>query len=301
MCGDSTSQKDVAKLMDGKKANMVFTDPPYNVNYKWSGENTSEGIMNDHMDSDSFDTFLDDIFARYQESTEEKSGVYVFHSTSTQTAFQNAMERNKFHIKNQLIWNKPMASLGWWDYRWKHEPFYYASSSEGGANFYGDRTHATVIDSFDGKTDQDILTMIKNAREAEKSGKATIWTMSRDNVNEYVHPTQKPVELITYALQNSSLEDQLVIDFFGGSWSTLIACEKKRRICYAMELDPKFVQVIINRYALYDGSIEHITVPQSRSEHLSTRHRIILYFFNVLLWKKSTLQNRWMRQPSSPR
>lgn len=204
MFGDSTSQDDVKALMSGEKASMVFTDPPYNVNYKGGGENTSNTIMNDKMSTDQFAQFLDMVFARYKEISIEKSGMYVFHSTSTQREFQNSLEKAGFEIKNQLIWNKPMASLGWGDYRWKHEPFFYCTHKGQSANFYGDRTHGTVIDFHAAKNEKDLAKAILRSRELEKEGKTTIWSMKRENVQEYVHPTQKPVELIGYALENSS-------------------------------------------------------------------------------------------------
>lgn len=108
-----------------------------------------------------------------------------------------------------------MASLGWGDYRWKHEPFFYATKKGYSANFYGDRTHSTVWDFDTEKSDKVLLERIKHAREAKKEGKTTVWSMKRDNVNEYVHPTQKPVELIGYALNNSSRKGEIVVDLFG--------------------------------------------------------------------------------------
>lgn len=248
MCWDSTSEEDIKKLMEWEKADMIFTDPPYNVNYKGQGEKTSRGIENDHMSDANFKNFLRDVFKRYSEITKEKAGVYVFHSSSTQAVFQEALEANNFQIKNQLIWNKPSAALGWWDYRWKHEPFFYCGLNGTKNNFYGDRTHGTVIDSLHGKTDEEILKKIKRARKAESEWKGTVWSMKRDSVAWYVHPTQKPIGLIEYALKNSSKPWNIVVDLFGGSGSTMVACEKKWRVCYTMELDPHFVQVIIKRY-----------------------------------------------------
>ncbi|NDK09769.1 DNA modification methylase [Candidatus Gracilibacteria bacterium] len=248
MCGDSSDQKDVGELMNGEKAQMIFTDPPYNVNYKGQGKNTKRGIENDHMGDQAFDDMLVLWFQRYAEITRNTAGVYVFHSSSTQAQFEKALLKTGFDIKNQIIWNKPSAALGWGDYRWKHEPLFYCSLNQGRTNFYGDRTHGTVIDTFKNKSDSQILNIIKRARAAEEQGKGTIWSMKRANVGDYVHPTQKPVELIEYALFNSSKQHDIVADFFGGSGSTLIACEKTNRSCRMMELDPLFVQVIIKRY-----------------------------------------------------
>lgn len=249
MCGDATKIEDVEKLMGENKADMVFTDPPYNIDYKGQGKNTSNKIMNDHMAEQEFDKFLNNVFKVYRLFIKEGGGTYIFHSTSTQSQFEKAMKDNGFVIKNQLIWNKPMASLGWGDYRWKHEPFYYAGTDKGETKFYGDRTHSTVIDFQ--KEDEDILKMIKRIKKAESEGKTTIWSMKRDNVNEYVHPTQKPVELITYALRNSSKEEDIVLDLFGGSGSTMIACEKMNRVCRMLELDPVYIDTIIKRWEDY--------------------------------------------------
>lgn len=248
MCGDSSESKDVQTLMNGELADMVFTDPPYNVNYKGQGKNTKRGIENDHMEDQAFYEMLILWFQRYREITKEKSGIYVFHSSSTQNQFERALRSSWFEIKNQLIWNKPSAALGWWDYRWKHEPFFYCTQKWKSANFYWDRTHWTVISTLEWKTEKQLLNILKRAKEAEKEGKTTIWSMRRANVGDYVHPTQKPVELIEYALNNSSKPYQNIVDLFWGSWSTLIACEKKKRKSFIMELEPYFVQTILKRF-----------------------------------------------------
>lgn len=249
MCGDSTVQKDVQRLMMEQKADMVFTDPPYNVNYKGKGKNTREGIENDNMNDGAFDDFLNKVFANYRDSIKAGGGIYVFHSTSSQGQFEIAMQNNGFEIKNQLIWNKPTASMGWGDYRWKHEPFFYAGVKGVKTQFYGDRRNTTVIDFHD--TEEKLMAWVKRQKKLEHEGKASIWTMKRDSVTEYVHPTQKPVELITYALFNSSKEGDIVLDLFGGSGSTMIACQKTGRIARIMELDTKYVETILTRFAEY--------------------------------------------------
>ena len=250
MCGDSTKAECIERLMDGRKADMVFTDPPYNVNYSGSGENTSEGIMNDHMSEEDFDTFLTDAFKRYAESSKGGAGWYVFHSYHAQDAFRRAIEQTEWKVKSQLIWNKPSAGLGMNEYRPKHEPFFYCVNKE--ANFYGDRTGTTVWDLH--KSEQALIAWAKKQKVLETEGKTTIWTMKRENVGGYVHPTQKPVELITYAIHNSSKTGDIVTDTFLGSGSTLIAAQKTGRVCYGMELDPKYVDVIISRYVAYTGN-----------------------------------------------
>lgn len=249
MCGDSTNPDMVRTLVMDQRADMIFTDPPYNVNYKGRGKETSEGIKGDDVSDTEFDTFLDWVFKNYKASLKPGGGMYVFHSTSSQKQFQDAIERNGFEIKNQLIWNKPTASMGWGDYRWKHEPFFYAGIKRVKTQFYGDRRNTTVIDFHD--SEEKLIAWVKRQKKLEYEGKATIWTMKRDSVNDYVHPTQKPVELITYALFNSSKEGDIVLDLFGGSGSTMIACQKTGRIARIMELDTKYVETILTRFAEY--------------------------------------------------
>lgn len=254
ICGDSTKLEDVVKLMNKSHADMVFTDPPYNVNYEGRGKKTKRKIENDSMSPEDFDIFLNSVFANYKEVMKKDAGMYVFHSTSTQAQFEKAMHEQGFLIKSQLIWNKPTASMGWGDYRWKHEPFFYAAPADGKVAFYGDRKHTSIWDLQDDEAQ--LLNWVKTQKRLEKMGKTTIWTMKRDNVQEYGHPTQKPVELITYALSNSSKRGDIVLDLFGGSGSTLIACHKMERICYTMELDPTFCDLIVQRYVDYTSDEE---------------------------------------------
>lgn len=149
-----------------------------------------------------------------------------------------------------------MAALGWGDYMWKHEPFFYAGKKGQRTQFYGDRTNKTVIDLHD--SPQKLLNWAKRQKQAESEGKTTIWSMKRDKVGEYVHPTQKPVELIRYALQNSTKAGDVVLDLFGGSGSTLIACERLGRSARLMELDPRYVDVIVQRYVDFTENEEVI-------------------------------------------
>lgn len=139
--------------------------------------------------------------------------------------------------------------MGWGDYRWKHEPFFYAGLKGTKTNFYGDRTNTTIIDFQ--KTDQDLLKWAQKMRKAEREGQTTVWTMKREPVQDYCHPTQKPVELIIYALANSSKMGDIILEPFSGSGSTLIACHKADRIAYGIELDEKFCDVIVQRYVDY--------------------------------------------------
>ena len=251
LCGDSTQQEAVLRLMDGKKADMVFTDPPYNVNYSGSGENTSNTIMNDRMTDERFKEFLVDSFGTMKEVIKQGSGCYIFHSHKTSSTFETALIENGFIIDTELIWNKPSAGMGMNHYRTKHEPFYYCSLTKE-KEFYGDRTGTTVW-----KVPQDEMRAFKwflKETEYQEGGNSTVWTMRRANVNEYVHPTQKPVELAVTAMTKSSKQGDIVLDQFLGSGTTLISAEKAGRICYGMELDPKYADVIVQRYVDYVDS-----------------------------------------------
>lgn len=252
ICGDATKTEDFIKLMKETKADMVFTDPPYNVNYSGSGKNTKEGIMNDKMGQAQFRAFLIDSFKVMRAHIKKSAGLYVFHSPTTQREFEEALNANEMEVRYQLIWNKPSAGMGMGDYRNKHEPFFYAAVKDTKPNFYGDRTHTTVVDLH--KSEAAMLKWIKEMKDADMNGKTTIWTMKREPTADYVHPTQKPVELIMYALNNSSKVEDVVLDPFLGSGSTLIACEKTNRACYGSELDPKFVDVIVQRWVDYTGN-----------------------------------------------
>jgi DNA modification methylase len=251
MCGDATNPDHVKTLMDNQQADVVFTDPPYNVNYKGRGQKTSNTIANDNMEGSAFGQFLEKVFKNYREVVKAGAGLYVFHSSSSQAQFEYAIEKAGMEVKNQLIWNKPAAALGWGDYRWKHEPFFYCATKGKKVQFYGDRKHSTIWDFQ--KTDAQLFAWAQKMKRAEEQGKTTIWSMSRDKVGEYVHPTQKPVELIVYALRNSSKSGDLVLDFFLGSGSTLIAAEKIERTCFGLELDPKYIDVVIKRWEDYTG------------------------------------------------
>lgn len=257
LCGDSTKAESYARLFaGGGKSDMVFTDPPYNVDYHGSGANTSTGILNDKMEAAAFQQFLIDTFRNWPDHIKGGAGLYIFHSPTTQTQFEHALQVTGFKVLRQLIWNKPHAGLGMGHYRNKHEPFFYASLTSGDPLFYGDRTNTTVIDFH--KSDEQLAAWAKKERELEKAGKTTIWTMKREPLKEYVHPTQKPVELIMYALANSSKVDDTVLDPFLGSGATLIACQKTNRTCYGIELDPRFADVIVQRWVDYTGNREII-------------------------------------------
>jgi DNA modification methylase len=226
MCGDSTSIDAVDKLMPNELADLVFTDPPYNVAYSGQGENNLGTIKNDDMSDEKFEDFCRSFFGCYFAKMKALACIYVCHPDS-QSAPKLAFEKTfaeQFKKSSTLIWLKQSAGMGWQDYRSQHEPILYGWKPGTGKHFYsGDRT------------------------------KTTIWKIGRDAQSKYVHPTQKPVALPEEAVNNSSKGQDIVLDLFGGSGSTLIACEKTKRYARLMELDPKYCDVIIKRWQDFTG------------------------------------------------
>lgn len=226
MCGDSTSIEHVRKLMAGLLADMVFTDPPYNVAYSGRGQNDLGTIKNDDMSDDQFDVFLRAVFAAYDAAMRPLACIYVCHPDS-QSGPKLAFEKTfaeRFKKSSTIIWVKQSAGMGWQDYRAQHEPILYGWKEGNGSHYYcGDRA------------------------------KTTVWQIGRDAQASYVHPTQKPVALPEEAILNSSQGGWVVADLFGGSGSTLIACEKSGRVNRSMELDPKYCDVIVRRWQQFTG------------------------------------------------
>ncbi|HAA8924005.1 TPA_asm: DNA modification methylase [Listeria monocytogenes] len=244
MCGDATKIPDVSKLMNGEQANLVVTDPPYNVAVNSDSVSLTDSgrdkIMNDNMDEDDFKKFLDDYFQCTAEAMADNAAIYVFHGSSFQREFENAMNAADMEVRAQCIWVKNFPSFGFSQYRWQHEPIFYAHKRKKAPKWYGDRKQATVWRD----------SVLNNDLEELPS---TIWEISRGDVGKYEHPTQKPLDLLAIPIRNSSKRGDIVIDFCGGSGSTLMTCEQLDRECRMMELDPKFCDVIIKRYELYTG------------------------------------------------
>lgn len=226
MCGDSTDKNAVGALMGGGAADMAFTDPPYNVAYSGRGNNDLGTIENDDMPDDKFEQFLSAVMECLSGALKPLAPVYVCHPDA-QTAPKLAFEKtfaDYFRKSATIIWCKQSAGMGWQDYRSQHEPIIYGwKKGEGKHFFIKDRT------------------------------KTTVWNIGRDSQASYVHPTQKPVSLPSEAIMNSSLPGHVVIDLFGGSGSTLIACEKINRSGRIMELDPAYVDVIVKRWESFTG------------------------------------------------
>lgn len=226
MCGDSTSIDDAEKLMDGLLADLVFTDPPYNVDYSGRGANNLGTIKNDNMSDNDFEQFCRDIFTTYSAIMKPLACIYVCHPDSASApkiAFEKTFAE-QFKKSSTIIWMKQSAGMGWQDYRAQHEPILYGWKEGKGSHFNaGDRT------------------------------KTSIWKIGRDSQSSYVHPTQKPVCLPEEAILNSSKGSDCVVDLFGGSGSTLMACEKTGRVNRTMELDPKYCDVIVKRWEDFTG------------------------------------------------
>lgn len=221
MCGDSTSAADVAKLMGDEKANMVWTDPPYNVAYTGKTKEALT-IQNDEMDGEQFYEFLFKAYKNMIESTLPGGAIYVAHADSEGMRFRKALVDAGWLLKQCLIWVKHTIVMGRQDYHWKHEPILYGWAPGSAHSWYTDRKQSTVLE------------FNKPARNGE-------------------HPTMKPVELVEYMVRNSSKDGDLVLDLFGGSGTTLMASEKSGRRACLMELDPCYVDVIITRWEQFTG------------------------------------------------
>ena len=219
-CGDATNKEDVDKLMDGKKANLVLTDPPYGVSFKSSSGLT---IQNDSMKNEEFYKFLLSAFNNMVEHLESGAAGYVFHADTEGLNFRKAFVDAGFHLAGCCIWIKDSLVLGRSDYQWQHEPILYGFLKNGKHSWYSDRKQTTI------------------------------WNFKKPKRNEN-HPTSKPLDLLSYQIKNSSQENAIVIDTFGGSGSTLMACELTNRVCYTMELDEKYASVILRRYVDNGGN-----------------------------------------------
>lgn len=221
MCGDSTSAADVQKLMDGSRADLLLTDPPYNVDYE-GGTKDKLKIKNDSMADDAFRMFLADAFAAANEVMKPGAVFYIWHSDSEGYNFRGACRDVGWQVRQCLIWNKNSLVMGRQDYQWKHEPCLYGWK-DGAAHLWAtDRKQTTVID-FDRPQKSDL------------------------------HPTMKPVGLFDYQIQNNTKGDDIVLDPFLGSGTTIVACEQNGRICYGLELDEKYCDVIVKRWEALTG------------------------------------------------
>lgn len=250
MCGDSTQADDLAKLMDGDKADLVWTDPPYNV----AVDGKAGKIMNDDMSKSEFRKFLQAVYARYFENMREGAVIYVAHGESERAAFSDCLVEAGLKLSEVLIWVKQSGTLSRQDFNWKHEPILYGWKEGKGHHFCGDFTLTTVIDDdldIDKMKKDELVAMLKQIKEQMPT---TIVRHDRPTKSD-LHPTMKPVSLVQRMVEWSSMDGWIVLDLFGGSGSTLIACQKSNRKARLMELDPKFVDVIVKRWQDFTGKI----------------------------------------------
>lgn len=223
ICGDSTLPETYTKLMDGKRANLVLTDPPYNVDV----EETAGKIKNDNMPDEDFYKFLFAMFVNVEQNMERDASIYVFHADSKGLIFRQAFHDAGFYLSGCCIWKKNALVLGRSPYQWQHEPCLFGWKLGGKHQWYSDRKQTTI------------------------------WEYDRPKSSKE-HPTMKPVALMAYPIQNSCMSNCIVLDPFLGSGSTLIACEETNRICYGIELDEKFADVIVRRYIEKAGSSDGV-------------------------------------------
>ena len=248
MCGDSTDKATVTKLMNGQRADMVFTDPPYNV----AVEQSAGTIMNDDMDAEDFKDFLAETYKRYYENMKLGAVIYVAHSEAERASFTKEFVDAGFKLAQNLIWNKQHAVISRQDYNWKHEPILYGWKEGAGHYYCEDFTQTTVIENKPDYNRMEKNELIEVIKKMTENFTATVIDFDKPNKSE-LHPTMKPVGLVQRLIQNSSKQDWLVLDLFGGAGSTLIASVKAKRKCYMMELDPRFADVIIERWQKYTG------------------------------------------------
>jgi site-specific DNA-methyltransferase (adenine-specific) len=224
LCGDSTQADTFEKLMDGQLADMVVTDPPYNVAYEGKTKDALT-IENDSMGNDDFYKFLYDFYTALTTAVKKGGAIYVWHASSEVINFGKAMVDAGWLLKQQLIWVKNTMVMGRQDYQWKHEPCLYGWLKGDGHKWYSDRKQTTVIE----------------------------WDKPQRNGE---HPTMKPIGLFSYQIENSSKQGDIVVDAFGGSGTTMVACEQLKRKAFVIEYDPKYCQVIIDRMKKLDPTLE---------------------------------------------
>ena len=252
MCGDSTDVTDVGRLMGDNVADMMLTDPPYNVDY--SGAN-GENIQNDNMDEEQFFEFLSSAFGNAVDFIKQGGAFYIWHASRTFYEFEKALKRVGLQTRQQIIWNKNSLVMGRQDYQWKHEPCLYGWKDGAAHYFVDDRKQTTVFEdevpNFKSMKKDELVALLSDIFSDKIS--TTVISENRPSLSPE-HPTMKPIKLLARLIKNSSKIGESVLDLFGGSGSTLIACEQLNRTCYMMELDPKYCDVIIKRWETLTGN-----------------------------------------------
>ncbi len=245
MCGDSTSKEDMEKLMNGAKADLIVTDPPYNVDYEGSG---GKKIQNDHMENNLFLAFLTAAFSAMFTALKAGGVYYIWHADSEGVNFRQAVKNCNGIVRQCLIWVKSSLVLGRQDYQWEHEPCLYGWK-EGGAHYWdGRRDLSTVIDERPNYKKMDKDALLKEIEKLRGENIPSTIIYEDKPVRSDEHPTMKPVRLFERLIKNSSKQEDIVLDPFGGSGTTVIACAKTNRIARTMELDPKYCDVIRRRW-----------------------------------------------------
>ena len=251
MVGDSTSETDVRKLMNGEEADLVVTDPPYNVAIENSQGMT---IENDNMSSQAFNDFLTKAFKNLADNLKAGGAFYVWFVSREHVNFETALNNNNLQVRQELIWNKNSMILGRQDYQWKHEPCLYGWKDGAPHYFIDDRTQTTIIEDqvqdFKKMKKEELVELLEKIYSDKVS--STIINEHKPAKND-LHPTMKPVPLLARSIKNSSKIGERVLDLFGGSGSTLITCEQLKRKCYMMEYDPVYADVIIMRWEKFTG------------------------------------------------
>lgn len=267
LCGDATSAADVQRLMGGRRASLVFTDPPYNVNYEGKTADALK-IQNDKMDATAFRRFLRDAYSQMYAASADGAAIYVCHADSEGENFRAALRESGYLLKQTLVWVKNVLVLGRQDYHWRHEPILYGWKP-GSHRFYGGRKQTTVIDNAAGVSEQQgpagvtltfqsgLQTLVIRVPSYEvvhsgADGLETVWRFDKP-VRNGDHPTMKPVNLPGRAIRNSTLRGEVVLDSFLGSGSTLVAAEQTDRACFGLELDPRYADVIVRRWEELTG------------------------------------------------
>ena len=266
MCGDATDLSDVERLMEGAAADLIITDPPYNVDYetkdkslersyKQNRTRTNNEIQNDKMSDNAFYSFLYKAFCNFSEAARPGCSVYIFHADSEGINFRTAMREAGFYQAQTLIWEKNQFVIGRQDYYWRHEPILYGWKEGAGHYFGGGRGQDTVfieddID-FSAMKKAELIAYIEGIREKLQQDTTVLYEKKPARSDK--HPTMKPVSLFGRLISNSSKYGDSVADFFGGSGTTLIACEQLNRSAYLMEINEKYCDIILDRWEEYTG------------------------------------------------
>lgn len=261
LCGDSTKGEDVARLMDGKLADLLLTDPPYNVDYE---SDSGMKIENDNLGDNEFYNLLLGSFSNMYEIGKEGAPIYIFHADTEALNFRKAFKEAAFKLSQGLVWIKHSLTIGRQDYQWRHESIIYGWKEGAGHKWYGRRNKDTVIESdidLESLSKKELIELVEKLEEVTPQ---SIIRYDRPTKND-LHPTMKPLGLLGYLIKNSSIEGSLVVDLFGGSGSTLMASEQLNRMCYIMELDPKYCDAIVKRYIALTGD-EDVKVIRDEQE-----------------------------------